>query len=85
MVFIYIYIYIYYISRREERLLKKYKKILKILNLLENASNQPTKFRTKTKNWLEINDDTRGTYNTNSQIKFKTSILKSILCDNSDA
>ena len=29
-----------------------------------------TKFRTK--NWAEINDDARGTYNTNSQIKFKT-------------
>ena len=31
----------------------------KIINLLENAPNQPTKFRTK--NWVEINDDSRGT------------------------
>ena len=37
----------------------------KIANLLDNASNQPSKFRTK--NWVEINDDARGTYNTNSQ------------------
>ena len=37
-----------------------------------------------TKDWVEINDDTRGTYNTNSQIKFKTSMLKSSLCDYSD-
>ena len=37
------------------------------INLLENTPNQPTKFRTK--NWVEINDDSRGTYNTNSQIK----------------
>ena len=33
----------------------EYKKI----NLLENTPNQPTKFRTK--NWVEINDDSRGT------------------------
>ena len=41
--------------------------------------NQPTKVRPR--NWVEINDDARGTYNTNSQIKFKASILKSSLCD----
>ena len=28
-------------------------------NLLDNEPNQPTKFRTK--NWVEINDDARGT------------------------
>ena len=33
---------------------------------------------------VEINDDSRGTYNTNSQIKYKTSMLKSSLCDYSD-
>ena len=55
----------------------------KIINLLDNTPNQPSKFRTK--NWVEINDDARGTYNTNSQIKFKTSMLKSSLCDYSDA
>ena len=42
----------------------------KIINLLDNTPNQPSKF--KTKNWVEINDDARGTYNTNSQIKFST-------------
>ena len=47
----------------------------KIINLLDDTPNQPTKFRTK--NWVEINDDTSGTYNKDSQIKFKTSILKS--------
>ena len=55
----------------------------KIINLLENTPNQPTKFRTK--KWVEINDESRGTYNTNSKIKFKTSILRSNLCDYSDA
>ena len=47
----------------------------KIINLLDNTPYQPSKF--KTKNQVEINDDARGTYNTNSQIKFITSMLKS--------
>ena len=51
--------------------------------MLENTPNQPTKFRTK--DWVEVNDDSRGTYNTNSQIKFKTSMLPTILCDYSNA
>ena len=56
----------------------------KIANLLDdNKSNQPSKFRTK--NWIETNDESRGTYNVNSQIKFKTTMLKSSLCDYSDA
>ena len=55
----------------------------KIINLLENTPNQPSKFRTKS--WVEVNDESRGTYNVNSQIKFKTSMLRSSLCDYSDA
>ena len=51
--------------------------------MLENAPNQPSKFRTK--NWVEVNDESRGTYNVNSQIKFKTSMLRSSLCGYSDA
>ena len=51
--------------------------------MLDNTPNQPNKFRTK--NWVEINDDLRGTYNANSQTKFKTSMLGSSLCDHSDA
>ena len=54
----------------------------KIINLLDNMPNQPTKFRTKP--WVKIND-VRGTYDTNIQIKFKTSMLKSSSCDYSDA
>ena len=54
----------------------------KVINLLDNTSNQPSKSRTK--NWVEINDNSRGTYNTNSHIKLKTSMVKSILCDYSD-
>ena len=55
----------------------------KIANLIDGTSNQPYKFRTK--NWVEINDESRGTYNANGQIKFKTTMLKSSLCDYSDA
>ena len=51
--------------------------------MLDNNSNQPSKFRAK--NWIEINDESRGTYNANSQIKFKTTMLKSSLYDYSDA
>ena len=53
-----------------------------MINLLDNTLNQPSKFRTK--NWVEINDQSRGTYNTNSQIKFITTMPKSSLCDYSD-
>ena len=55
----------------------------KIINLLDNTPNQPSKF--KTKNWVEANCESRGTYNANSQIKFKSTMLKSSLCDYSDA
>ena len=54
-----------------------------IANLLDNASNQPSKLRARS--WVEINDESRGTYNVNSQVKFKTTMLKSSLCDYSDA
>ena len=55
----------------------------KIANLLDNASNQPSKFRTK--NWVEINDESRRVYTTGSDIKFKTTMLRSRLCNYPDA
>ena len=55
----------------------------KLINFLDNGPNQLYKF--KTKNWIEINDQSRGVYNTNRGIRFKTTILKSSLCDYSDA
>ena len=56
----------------------------KIANLIDrDASREPSKYRTR--NWVEINDESRGTYNVNSQIKFKTTMLKSGLCDYSGA
>ena len=44
---------------------------------LDNTSNQPLKFRTK--NWVEVNENALGTYNTNTKIKFKTTMLNSSL------
>ena len=52
------------------------------MNLLDDKPNEPSKF--KTKNLVEINGDSRWTYNTNSQIEFKTMALNSSLCDYSD-
>ena len=51
--------------------------------MLDNIPNQFSKFRTK--NLIEINDQSRGVSNTNSDIRFKTTILKSSLWDYSDA
>ena len=55
----------------------------KISNLLDDASNKISKFRTK--NWVQINDESNGTYDVGDEIKFKTTMLKSNLCDYSDA
>ena len=48
-----------------------------------NASNRPSKFRTK--NWIEINDELKESCSANSNIRFKTTMLKSNLCDYADA
>ena len=48
-----------------------------VINLLNNTSNQLSKF--KAKNWVEINDESRGTYNVNSEIRFRNAMLKSSL------
>ena len=53
-------------------------KYSKISDWLHNEITQPSKF--KTKNWVKINHDARGTCNTNNQIKFKTTMFKSSLC-----
>ena len=56
-----------------------------IANLLDNISNQPSKPSTiRTRNWVEINDESRTTY-TSNDIKFKATMLRSIICDYADA
>ena len=54
----------------------------KISNLLESTSDNLSKFRTR--NWVEINDESRGNY-ANSDIRFKTTMLRSNLCDYADS
>ena len=55
----------------------------KIANLLNDASNKPSKFRTR--NLVEINDDIRGACSPKKQIRFKTAMLRSSLCYYSNA
>ena len=54
----------------------------KIINLLDNTPNQPPLFKTKT--LVQKNGDSRGTCSTNSQTKYKTSMLRRSLCNYSD-
>ena len=54
----------------------------KIIKLLYNTPNQSSTF--KTKNWIEINDQSRRVYNINSDIRFKTTMLNSSSCDYSN-
>ena len=51
--------------------------------MLDNTPNESHKF--KNKNWVKINDESRGMYNKHNQIRFKTSMLRSTLCDFSNA
>ena len=55
----------------------------KINIFLNNTPNQLSIFRTK--NWFETNNQSKGVYDVNSDIRFKTTMLKSSLCNYSDA
>ena len=65
----------------------------KIINLLDDTTNQPSKFRIR--NWVKINDESQGDYNNdensnntdgnNNNIKFKMSMIRSSFCGYSDA
>ena len=54
----------------------------KIISLLDDRTNKPSKSRTR--NWVEIKDESQGTYNKDNQIKIKTSMIRLNLCDYSD-
>ena len=54
----------------------------KMSNLLESTSDNLSKFRTR--NWVERNDESRGNY-ANTDIRFKTIMLISNLCDYADS
>ena len=49
---------------------------------MDNTPNQPSKFNTK--NLVEIIDESQGMYNKDNQIRFKTLMFSSSLCDYSD-
>ena len=53
----------------------------KIINLLDNITNQPSKLRTR--NWVNLDDKSKGKYDI-SNIRFKTSLIRPNLCDCSD-
>ena len=58
----------------------------KITKLLGNTYDRVPRFITK--KWKEVHDQSSATenrYNPNKQIRFKTSMLRSDLCDYSDA
>ena len=59
-----------YLQEKDNNIIMKYERII---NLLDNTSDKLPKFGTK--DWVEISNDSRGTYNPSSQIK----------CDYSDA
>ena len=79
-----------YISQRKKKIIDHLKlsqlynnRIPKIAIFLDNALNKPSKF--KTKNWLEVNDEARGEYSSDKLIRFKIAMLRSSLCDYSNA
>ena len=55
----------------------------KINNLLGPAHDKVPRFITK--EWIEVQSQSGNTYNTSKPIRFKTSMLRSDLCDYSDA
>ena len=54
----------------------------KIINLLDYATNESSKFGAT--DWVQMNDESKGRYD-NSNIRFKTTTIRSSLSDYSDA
>ena len=52
-------------------------KYQKMINLLDDTTNETSKFRTR--NWVKINDELIGTCNAGNQVKFKTLMIRSTL------
>ena len=57
----------------------------KIANFLNATSDDKDSPRFITKNWVEAYDQSEGNYNVNIEIRIKTLMLRSDLCDYSDA
>ena len=57
----------------------------KIVNFLDTIFNDKDLPRFVTKKWIEVYDQSGRNYNDNKEIRIKTSMLRSDLCDYSDA
>ena len=57
----------------------------KIVNFLDTTFDDKDLPRFVTKIWIEVYDQSGGIYNVNKEIRIKTSMLRSDLCDYSDA
>ena len=57
----------------------------KIVNCLDTTSDDKDLPRFVTKKWIEVYNQSAGNYNVNKEIRIKTSMLRSDLCDFSDA
>ena len=60
----------------------EFQKIVKLLDITSDYRDLP---RYVTKKWIEVYDQSEKNYNVNKEIRFKTSIIRSDLCDFSDA
>ena len=56
----------------------------KITNFLDVTSDNEDLPKFVTKKWIEVYDQSEGNYNVNKEIRIKTSMLRSDLCDFSD-
>ena len=56
----------------------------KVVNFLATTSDDNDLPRFVTKKWIELYDQSEGNYNVNKEIRIKTSILRSDLCEYSD-
>ena len=57
----------------------------KIANFLNTTPDDKDLPRFVTKKWIEVYDQSEKNYNPNKEIRIKTSMLRSDLCDFSDA
>ena len=57
----------------------------RIMNFLNTTSDDKDMPRFVTKKWIEIYDQSGENYNVNKEIRIKVSMLRSDLCDYSDA
>ena len=57
----------------------------KIVNFLDTTSDDKDLPRFVTKKWIEVYDQSERNYNVNKEIRIKTSMLRSDLCNFSDA